>query len=84
MKKLRVEAKRANLLALCNNENLKQIKRQMLAHSRSMGKGVTHYIRDVSKLLSRIAANQDKNIEPQLQAEAADDFIQNSHALAKL
>ena len=56
----------------------------MLAHSRSMGKGVTHYIRDVSKLLSRIAANQDKNIEPQLQAEAADDFIQNSHALAKL
>ena len=41
----------------------------MLAHSRSMGKGVTDYIRDVSKLLSRIAANQDKNIEPQLQAQ---------------
>ena len=46
-----------------------QIKRQMLAHSRSMGEVVADYVRDVSKLLSRIAAYQDKNTEPHLQAQ---------------
>ena len=52
----------ANLLALCNDENFKQIKQQILTYSGTMGKWVTNYIRDVSKLLSKLAAYQGKNI----------------------
>ena len=56
VKKLREETAHGNLLALCNDKDFKQIKQQILAHSETMGKWVTDYIRDVSKFLSRIAA----------------------------
>ena len=59
---LREETIYANLLSLCNNENFKQIKQEMLAHSRTLGKWVTvtNHIRDASKFLSRIAAYRNK------------------------
>ena len=61
------ETKRRNntrkLLALCNDENFKQIKQEILAHSGTMGKWVTDYIRNVSKFLSKIAVYRDKNIK---------------------
>ena len=63
MKKLREETTHTNLLAFFNDENFKQIKQQILAHSGTMGKWVTDYISGVSKFLSRIAAYRDKNIE---------------------
>ena len=69
VKKLKEETTYANLLALCKNENFKQIKQQILAHSKTMGKWVTDYIRNVSKFLSRIATYRDKNIELHLQAQ---------------
>ena len=62
VEKLRKERMHANLLALCNDENFKQIKQQILTYSGTMGKWVTNYIRDVSKLLSKLAAYQGKNI----------------------
>ena len=69
MKKLREETTHANSLALCNDENFKQIKQQILAHLRTMSKWVTDYIRYVSKFSSEIAAYRDKNIELHLQAQ---------------
>ena len=69
VKKLREKTTHANLLVLCTDENFMQIKQQILAHSGTMGKWVTDYIRDVSKFLSRIAAYRDKNIELDLQAQ---------------
>ena len=56
VKKLREETTHANLLALCNDENFKQIKLQKLPLSGTMGKWVTDNMRDVSKFFSRIAA----------------------------
>ena len=63
VKKPREEIAHGNLPALCNDEDLKQIKQQIWTYSRTMGKWVTDYIRDVSKFLSRIAAYRDRNIE---------------------
>ena len=56
VKKLREETTHANLLSLCNGENFKQVKQQILAHSGTMGGWITDYIRDVTKFLSRKAA----------------------------
>ena len=69
MKNLRDDPSRANLDALCRDENFKQVKEKILAHTGTMGKWVTEYIRDVSRFLSRIAAYRDKNIELHLQAQ---------------
>ena len=55
VKKLREETTHANILALCNDENFKQIKQQILTPSGTMGKWVIDYIRDVRKFLSSIA-----------------------------
>ena len=65
----REETTHANLLAFCNNENFKRIKQQIFPHSRTMDKWVTNYIGNVSKFLTRIAPNQDKNIELHLQEQ---------------
>ena len=43
--------------------------RNQLAHSGTMGKWVTNYIRDVSDFLSRIVGYRNKNIELHLQAQ---------------
>ena len=60
MKKLREVTTHGNLLALYNDENFKQINQRILAHSGTMGKWVTDYIRDVSKFLSKIATYREK------------------------
>ena len=69
VKKPREEIAHGNLPALCNDEDLKQIKQQIWTYSRTMGKWVTDYIRDVSKFLSRIAVYRDRNIELPLQTQ---------------
>ena len=69
VKKLGEESTHRNLPGFYNDEDIKQIKQQILAHSGTMGKWVTDYIRDVSKFLSRIAAYRHKNIEPYLRAQ---------------
>ena len=56
VKKLREETTHGNLLALCNDENFKQIKQQILVNSGTMGKWITDYLRDINKFLSRTAA----------------------------
>ena len=66
---LREETTHGNLLALCNDENFKQIKQQILANSGTMGQWITDYLRDVSKFLSRTAAYWNKNTELHLQAQ---------------
>ena len=60
MKKLREETTLTNLLAVCNDENFKQIKQPIFDHSGIMGKWVTDSIRDV---INFIAAYRDRNIE---------------------
>ena len=41
VKNLREETTHANLLAGCNDENLKQINQQIFGHSETMGKWLT-------------------------------------------
>ena len=69
VKKLREITIHENLLDPCNDEKFKQIKQQILANSWKMAKSVTEYVRNVRKVLSRIAAYQDQNIELKLQAQ---------------
>ena len=50
VKKIREDTTHANLLAVCNDDNFKQIKQKTLVRSGTMGKWGRDYIHDVSNL----------------------------------